>query len=404
MLHLRNLGNVEKVTLVYFCTRFHLYIHAYALILLGRGLSLVEISTIESVVIVTVFLAEVPSGILADRLGRKWSVVLFTLMLMFGELIFLFSTHYTQYLFLAVVTGLGFAFGSGAVESLIYDSLPIDGRDQHMTRAMGRYHSVGQLAFFISPIVGAFLLADLAVERVQVVIFLTVMALLIGVLISLTLREPEQSKAAERLSSKAIFTNGLGEIRKSRQLQRILLIMVFATPFAGALVTTLAPPYMDAQGVSPFAVGMALSIGSLIAALAQANVYRLEKWLGARWALVFVTALPGVMYLLLAAAGLWGAIPVWVLIVLMYGTNDLKAPLFSARQNALISSENRATVLSMINMVVNLFIGVAAPLYAALAMHSLSISFVVIGVVILGALAVLRVDKLGISSETKYNS
>src|SRR5690349_866515 len=103
-------NNVAKLMVVAFCTRFHLYIHAYALILVGRGLSLLEISTIESVVIATVFIAEVPTGVLADRVGRKGSVLLSTLLLMTGELIFAFSSHYAQYLVLAVFTGLGFAF------------------------------------------------------------------------------------------------------------------------------------------------------------------------------------------------------------------------------------------------------------------------------------------------------
>jgi MFS family permease len=391
MLRLPSFDNVTKVTLVYFCTRFHLYIHAYALILLQRGLSLVEISTIESVVIATIFLAEVPTGVLADRLGRKWAVMLSTVFLMLGELIFLFSTHYTQYLILAVFTGIGFAFGSGAIESLIYDSLPADNRSEHMTRAMGRYHAVGQVAFFLSPIVGALILGELAADRVQVVIFLTVMVLVVGVLISLTLREPPKTEATERQSARAIFVSGLAELRQSPRLQRIVLLLVFTMPFGGALVTTLAPPYMDQNGVPPFWVGLALSFGSLLAALAQANVHRIERILGERNGLVALTLLPGVMYLLLASAA--GAPPVWLIITFMYATNDLKAPLFSAKQNALISDGSRATVLSMINMVVNLFVAIAAPIYAALAMRSLPLAFAAIGAVIIGASALLRIDR-----------
>src|SRR5215204_5062761 len=135
-------SNVAKMMIVYFCTRFHLYIHAYALVLVGRGLSLLEISTIETVVIATLFLAEVPTGVLADRVGRKGSVVLSTLFLMLGELIFAFSSQYWQYLIIAVCTGLGFAFSSGAAESLIYDSLPLKNRDVAMKRTMGRYNSI----------------------------------------------------------------------------------------------------------------------------------------------------------------------------------------------------------------------------------------------------------------------
>lgn len=386
------LGNVSKVMLIYFCTRFHLYIHAYALILQGRGLSLLQISSIESVVIITMFLAEVPTGIIADRIGRKWSVFLSTLLLLCGELIFFFSRSYPQYLVLAVFTGMGFAFSSGAVESLIYDSMPTENRDQAMKRVMGRYGSIGQIAFFISPILGAWIIGNLAPERVQLAILFTVTSLAVGVLVSLTLHEPDDPWKAERTSSLAIFHNGLTELRGSRQLQRIVLLTVFTATFTGTLITTLAPPYMVQNGVSAFGVGLALSLGSLLSAVTQPNVHRLERWLGERRTILAVTLLPGILYLVLAIAV--GALPVWLIIMTMYGTNDLKNPLLSSYQNRLITSRSRATVLSMMNMLLSLFVGVMAPVYATIAGQSQALAFVLMGSMILGAGIVLRVGRL----------
>lgn len=385
-------GNITKMMLVYFCTRFHLYIHAYALVLVGRGLTLLEISTIESVVIATLFLAEVPTGVLADRTGRKGAVVLSTVLLLLGELIFAFSTEYWQYLLIAVFTGVGFAFSSGAAESLIYDSLPPENRDEAMKRTMGRYNSVGQIAFFVAPLVGGVVLGDLAPERVQAAVLLTVLALGVGVLISLTLREPATEWHAERISARSLLRSGMGEIRHSPRLRKLVLVILLTMPFTGTFTTTLAAPYMAQNGVPPYWVALALSFGSLVSAFAQANVQRIERLLGERRALVVLTVLPGLNYLLLAS--LVGALPVWALIIFMYGTNDLKAPLLSAYQNALISSRSRATVLSMISMIVNMFVAVAAPLYAALATRSLPLAFVVMGGVILVAALLLRVDKL----------
>ena len=385
-------SNVTKMMIVYFCSRFHLYIHAYALILLGRNLSLVEISTIESLVIATIFLAEIPTGVLADRVGRKWSVVISTVLLMLGELIFAFSTQYAQYLVIAVITGLGFAFSTGAAESLIYDSLPEADRDNTMKRVMGRYNSVGQIAFFLAPLIGGVILGDLSPDRVRLAILLTVFALAVGSLVSLTLREPETGWHTERSSARKILAGGFSEIRGNQQLRKLVLVILLTTPFSGTFITTLAPPFMAQNGVPPYWFALALSFGSLIAAFAQANAHRLERWLGVRWALVILILLPGVNYLLLAA--LVGALPVWLLVTFMYGTNDMKAPLLSSYQNALISSRTRATVLSMISMIVSLFIAAVAPLYASIAARSLSLAFVVMGTVIIAAAFILRVDNL----------
>ncbi len=107
-------SNINKIVFINFCQRFHLYIHAYALLLLMRGLSLVQISLIESVVIGTIFLMEVPTGVLADRLGRKWSIVFATFFMMCAEFVFIFARDFEWYIFIALLTGAGFAFASGA--------------------------------------------------------------------------------------------------------------------------------------------------------------------------------------------------------------------------------------------------------------------------------------------------
>ena len=388
--------NITKVILINFCTRFHLYIHIYALYLQGRGLTLFEISTIETVVIGTIFLAEVPTGILADRVGRKWSLVLNTLFLMLAELIFLFSTEYYQFIVLAVLTGIGHAFGSGAREAMIYDSLPPEGRDDQMKRVMGRLNSWGQIAFFISPLVGAWMIGDMTLGGVRLAIGLTVLALVVGLAVALTLREPDSTWEAERSSPLSIFRAGMAELWGSHKLRRLTLLTVLTTAFTGTLITTLAPPHLAANAVTPQAIALTLSLGSLLAAVVQHQAYRVEALLGVRWGVTLLTVLPGVLYGLLAAAS--GPVAVWLLVVLMYGLNDAKYPLFSAYQNALIHSRSRATVLSLISMLVSLFVAVMAPLYAALGTVSLPAAFALMGAVIIGAALLLRVDRLGVAA------
>jgi len=389
---MQRFDNITKVTFITFCTRFHLYIHAYALILQGRGMSLLQISSIESLVITTLFVAEVPTGVIADRIGRKWSIFMSVLLMMMGEFIFLFSRSYPTLLLIALFTGTGFAFASGATESLIYDSLPPENREETMKRAMGRVSSVGQIAFFIAPIVGALILGDLAEARVTIAIALTVTSLFIGVLMTLTLREPPTPWHAEKPDTLGIFRNGVAELRGNRKLRRIVLLSVFTATFTGPLVTTFAAPYLNQNNVPVFAIGLALSLGSLLAAFTQRYAYQVEKWLGPRWGLTLITLLPGFSYLILTVVS--GPIASWLVITFMYGTNDMKTPLLSAYQNAQIASRSRATVLSLINMFLNIFVAVMGPIYAALATQSMSLAFVVMGGVILVAGTLLRVDKL----------
>ncbi|MCY4020771.1 MAG: MFS transporter [Chloroflexi bacterium] len=394
-------SNINKIVLINFCQRFHLYIHAYALLLLGRGLTLVQISLIESVVIFSIFLMEVPTGVLADRVGRKWSIFASTFLLMSAEFIFIFARSFEWYVFIALLTGTGFAFASGAMEAMIYDSLPEKGREDAMKRAMGRVGSFAQIAFVIAPILGGLIIGDAAVENFIPAIALTVLALLLGLVVCLTLREPSidsTDSVEKKAGSMTLLRDGLSLLLTQPRLRRLALLVVFTSPFTGAMVTTLGPPYLVQNEASPFVIGVALSLGSLLAALTQRYAYKVEEWLGQARAIALLILAPGALYWVLASVA--GPIAPVLVIILMYGVNDMKAPLFSAYQNALIESKNRATVLSMISMFLSLFLALGVPVYAALAQRSLSLTFVVMGAVIVLAGLLLGVHRLAKTKDT----
>lgn len=390
-------SNINKIVLITFFQRFHLYVHAYALLLLGRGLTLAQIGLIESIVIGTIFLMEAPTGVLADRVGRKWSIFASTFLLMSAEFIFIFARGFEWYVLIALLTGTGFAFASGAMEAMIYDSLPEEGREDAMKRAMGRVNSFAQIAFVIAPVLGGLIIGDASVENFIPAIALTVLALLFGLFVCVTLREPSIDSTEKKTGSMTLLRDGASLLLTQPRLRRLALLAVFTSPFTGAMVTTLGPPYLARNEVSPFVIGVALSLGSLLAALTQRYAYKVEEWLGQARAITFLILLPGILYW--ALASVVGPFATVLIVVLMYGGNDMKAPLFSAYQNALIASENRATVLSLINMFVSLFVAVMAPVYASIAEQSLETAFITIGAVIIGGGLLLRVHRLPSSTE-----
>ena len=385
-------GNINKIIIIRFCRNFHLYIHAYALLLLARGLTLVQISLIESIVIGTIFAMEVPTGVMADRIGRKWSIFAATVLLMSAEFIFIFAHTFEWYVLVALLTGAGFAFASGAVEALVYDSLPPENREEAMKRAMGRVNSWGQIAFVIAPIIGGLIIGDASVENFIPAIALTVVALLIGALVCLTLREPAIDTSEKKTSSMTLLRDGVHLLRHHQRLRRLAMLVVFTTPITSSLVTTLGPPYLVQNDAAPFMAGVVLSVGSLLAAFTQRYAYKLEEWLGQGRAIAVLILLPGFMYWLLAAVA--GPAATVLVMILMYGVNDMKDPLFSAYQNAFIESKNRATVLSLINMFLNLYAAIAMPIFAAIAETSLVNSFLAMGAMIMTWGMLLRVHRL----------
>ena len=88
-------------------------------------------------------LLEVPSGILADRWSRSWVMILGCVALMTSSLLGGLSQNVIAYVIAAMVLGVYFAFSSGTVDSIVYDTvLEETGSNELYERWIGRIRAV----------------------------------------------------------------------------------------------------------------------------------------------------------------------------------------------------------------------------------------------------------------------
>jgi hypothetical protein len=80
-------------------------------------------------------------------------------------------------------------------------------------------------------------------------------------------------------------------------------------------------------------------------------------------------------------------------------TMGLKEPLFSDYKNLHITSKNRATILSMISIIVSLYLVGMRLIIGRLADINLSYSFLFMGVVIVIASIFLRIDESHVKTD-----
>src|SRR6476661_7399461 len=98
----------------------------YFVLLLGNTLAASLIWGINTIV-----LFEVPTGIVADTVGRRASYLLGTLTLAFSTLLYVLLWRmegpFWQWALVSILIGLGFTFFSGAVEAWLVDGLTATG-------------------------------------------------------------------------------------------------------------------------------------------------------------------------------------------------------------------------------------------------------------------------------------
>ena len=127
-----------------------------AIFLLSRGITPAQLALYASLSVISSTLLEIPTGYIADRFGRKISVSLayFVKGLTFFGMIFVYD--FTALAVVAIVTGLGQALESGALDALVYDELQdvAQGSSFLTLKSQGSTLAIAAAAFasFVSPI------------------------------------------------------------------------------------------------------------------------------------------------------------------------------------------------------------------------------------------------------------
>ncbi len=143
---------------VLFNSRF--YYPIFTILFLDFGLSIEDFALLNALWAASIVVFEVPSGALADKLGRRrlvvfssWLMVIEMALLCFmpigGPLVWpLMALN-------RMISGLAEACCSGADEALVYDALPAADREAAWTRVLARLMRWQSLTFMLVALVGA---------------------------------------------------------------------------------------------------------------------------------------------------------------------------------------------------------------------------------------------------------
>ncbi|TFE01586.1 MFS transporter [Jeotgalibacillus salarius] len=129
-----------------------------------RGMSVLDVVLTEMIFGAVMLLMEVPSGVLADRIGRKPLIVTGVLFeaLMFA--ILLTADSFWQFGLAIAFAVAGAAFLSGAENALLYDSLAVLSKEGSFDWHLGRLQTVKMISLFIAAISGSFLAVHVPFE------------------------------------------------------------------------------------------------------------------------------------------------------------------------------------------------------------------------------------------------
>ena len=384
-------GNLRRFIIfrLFYSARF--YYPVFTVLFLDYGLTLEQFAILNIVWALTIVLAEVPSGALADIVGRKRLVVFAAIMMVVEMALIVFApigaSPFLFVLFLAnrVCSGLSEAAASGADEALAYDSLKALGREDDWSRILQRTTQVVSIGFFMTMILGAFAydpnmvngllaaidpqwqLSNSLVIRLPVILTLITSFIVLGTALGFhdVDVEEDQSSDSQQLTGKSLLDPFrkivvAGKWTINHRFVLFVILAALALDSVGRQFAVLASEYYRIIDIPVSWFGF---IGAGMSLVGMVNAI-FSRYLVTNHSPLFNFLTLSLM-LMAGLIGLGFAIPYYGVIFAvgafaMMGMVQFQSSYYINKQ---VDSVHRATVLSFKGLALNLGLGFASLLY-----------------------------------------
>ncbi len=326
----------------------------WVIFLRNKGLSFAAIGLLETAFHISSLCSEIPTGIIADRWGRKVSLAVGRGIAAVSAALTLYAKSWGVLSAAFVLNAISYTCHSGAFEALVYDSGPPEVSSQ-FAATWGNLNSVYLVGTALAGL-SATLMSRYSLDLLYKAAVVTDLA---AVATACFLAEDVRSRRQQKRSETAWSGLKNDVERLISALKRpILLWLLLLWGIGSAMGTSVhfyGQAFLEESKVPLSIIGLTGTVSNLLAVVPTRTAHSLSRRYGQTRPLIIgslgIPATVALLALLPAKVS-----PVWR-IILVAGYLGLTViletlyPLMSESVNDLVSSENRATVLSSGGMV-----------------------------------------------------
>lgn len=369
-------SNLKWFAYYRFFLNFQLWFPIWVLYLQDfRGFSLTQVTALDAAFWMAIVLGEAPTGTVADRWGRRQSLVLGAICFVIAVLIFGLATSYPLVLLSYVIWGLSLTLQSGADEALLWETMQHEGRAEQYVRVSGRMTALNYGAVMGGELLGAPLAA---LTTLQVPVLASTLLALPAIYAAWRLREPPRTRPPEHTTRYwTLMRGGFGRAWRTPVLRATVALSSVLT--AGTMgLFIFQQPLLAERGVPVALFPLVLVPASLCRVAGSLLVDRFRRRLGDALLFGMMIGVIAVGYLVLAAI----KSPLVVVAFLpAFFAAAFYRPQVAMIVNTRAPDTVRATMLSIISLSGSLLLALAEPGLGILAdRQSLDTAFVVAGV------------------------
>jgi MFS family permease len=349
-------GNIPRLYAFRFLRDFLLIMPAIVPVYRSCGLDATQILLVQAIFSAASLSFEVPSGYLADVLGRRRALLMGSLAMAAGMAAYGLANSFWLFSGAEVVLAFGYSLFSGTESALIFDTLKAEGRETAYARIEGKAEAWTRVGTATAAVAGGLI----AAAWLRLPFVANAGTALIMFAIALTLVEP----ARPTLTSRASLHQILRISRESLADPRLLPIMVFSAGLFAVGIIGIWGYFLRLtnHGVTVASYGVYFAVFSGASAAGAATATHLAQVLGPRGSYALLAVIPAVLLTLAATSAPW---PV-LLTPLAAAAWGFSTPLLLNLLNQFITSDRRATVLSVSAMLGRVLFVVVSPIFGLL--------------------------------------
>jgi MFS family permease len=329
------------------------------LFLLDAGLSFFEVFLANAAFSAGMVLFEVPTGVVADTLGRRVSFLLSLVVLAVTTLLYValaeVDAGVVAFAVVSVLMGLGFTFYSGAMEAWLVDALAVTGHHGPLDGIFARGQQITGAAMLVGTVGGGLLgQIDLSLPYlVRSGLLVAVFGIAYAVMHDVGFT-PRRVTVAELPSAVARNArDGVAYGWAQRPLRLLMLASFFQLGFSMWAFYASQPYMLDLLGSDAVWIAGLVTAGIALSTIAGNQLVEvLSRRCGRRTTLLLgaATVETGAAVALGLVSSFWLALPALLLIM---GASGVTSPVRQAYLHQVVPSDKRATVVSFDSMISN---------------------------------------------------
>ena len=363
--------NLKIILFVRICFSLLFAVSIMTLFWKKYGLDLFDIFLLQAIFAVSVVMFEVPTGYIADKLGRKKTLLLCCLIVSFGWIFYSRSTSFFEFTFSEVVLGIGFSLLSGTDSSLIYESLYELKEEESFSKIEGRqfgFHLwTGAIASLIGGILANFI-------KINFLILASGIITLFAFFTCFLLTEPHRKPYFHPRGTLYGFYKIVRFVFLKSKIVKFVAPLMAACSLSTMLGVWLYQSLWQEMSIPIWLFGVLWAAILIPAGIASHYADKLENIFGKKL-IIYLMPLPAIIgYLLIAFIPGYSALIGIYLVSILRGLTN---PILTKHIHKETYSDKRATVLSLTNWLFRISYFILGPLIGWIGKnYGLSLAFI----------------------------